>query len=84
MLTLMLWVPQSLARMLSSFSMIALGQSGRESWRVPVDPKHTSSLAFLKARSWCRVGEGTEVQLSGKLTEVTFLLKGVCDMIGKC
>lgn len=83
MLTLMLWVPQWLAGMLSSFSMIALGQSGQESWKVSVDPKHTSSLALLKAYSWCRVGEATEMQLNGKLTEVTFLLKGVCDVFGK-
>lgn len=67
-----------------SFSVIALGQSGQESWKVPVDPKHTSRLALLKACSWCSVGEATEIQLNGKLTEVTFLLKGVCDVFGKC
>lgn len=82
MLPLMLCVPQWLAGMLGSFSVIALGQSGQESWKVPVDPKHTSRLALLKTCSWCSVGEATEIQLNGKLTEVTFLLKGVCDVFG--
>lgn len=66
-----------------SFSVIALGQSGQESWKAS-GPQAYQSSGTSKSMFLVQCGGGNRDPTQRKVNRGYFLVKEVCDVFGKC